>query len=120
MTTLVANNIVKKSAEEYAELILKITNFARLASLSWSDDLDGFKPFRDNDILVLGFYDLDNVVKNVFVKCGKSEKEYYKINDKFNWMKELIKETVFISNFSIDLTMLEKIINSGIPREYIA
>lgn len=121
------NNIIstgnaKLSMQDYAALIAKVILFARLANLTWSDDLNGFKAFRTNDVLVDFFYsDEDEDIKRVFIKHKnyRAEEHYYLQEDMPDWAKELVKKAVFRSNFSISQEMLKKLLGT-IPREWIA
>ena len=128
MTTLAStNNIigtgnnVKLSMQEYATLFANIIAFARLAKLTWSDDLNGFKAFRTNDVLVDFFYSDEDDIKMLFIKHKNYREENYYLlrEDMPDWAKELIKKAVFRSNFCISQEMLKKLLGT-IPREWIA
>lgn len=122
MTTLVArsNNNTKLTSEQYVQLISETVCFSRLAYLTWSDDLNGFKPFISNDVFVTSFYNEEKDISFLFKRCIINGKDIYRINSNFPmWAQTLLKNIVFRSGFTIDERTIKEVINQ-IPSEWIA
>ena len=119
-TALAQNNIGRLSTEQYVQLISEAVCFSRLAYLTWSDDLNGFKPFISNDVFVTPFYNEEADISFLFKRCFINGKDIYRINSNFPmWAQTLLKNIVFRSGFTIDERTIKEVINQ-IPSEWIA